>query len=213
MLKRVLHGALAAAGLAACASSPSLSADQCASMDWRALGLRDGRAGQSMTALNDEIRLCEPYGIAPDLDLYKAGRDEGLAAYCQPAAILDAAVQGGADPYVCEPVTDEIKTAFDTGRETRAAAVRYQQVRRQYEQLGQAREAINREGAELSQALQTASDPAVRERIAARLGYLQGRREAVDARLREAGPVMEKETATYEAAVKRYESFKAGLTE
>lgn len=204
-------GLIALLLLGGCASAPKLDASQCAAIDWRALGERDGAAGQAMTALNDEITQCKPFGIAPDMTAYEAGRAEGLKAYCRPQVILDAAIQNVGDPFVCVPMTDTVRAAFDKGRETRAAVQRYQQVKQQYDKLLSARQQINQQGAELAQRYNQAGDETTRQQIAARIGQLREQLKTVEAELEKAAPVMQAEEARYKSAVQSYEAFKAGL--
>jgi hypothetical protein len=211
MWTKLLGVVLCLGALAACASQPKLSQEQCASADWQAIGYQDGQAGQAMTALNDEIIACKAYGIEPDLEAYAAGRSEGLALYCRPEVVLDATIQGVGDPFVCEPFDDQLRTAFDMGRETRAAAQRWQQVQGQYQQLVEQRDAINREGARLTQVFEAESDPDVRQQVAQRITELGRQRNALDSQIAEADPIYRQEEARYQRAVRAYERYKNGL--
>lgn len=204
-------GLLGAIVLAGCASAPTLSAEQCSAMDWRALGEADGKNGQPMTALNDEIQLCAPHGIEPDLDTYKAGRAAGLVTYCAPVTLLDATIQAAGDPFVCEPFSDKQKTAFDRGREIRSAVARYQGLKQQYDQLVQRKAEINQEGARLTQAYNQTGDANQRQQIAAQITTLRQQLAAVDAEIAKADPVMKTEETTYQSTVKSYEALKASL--
>ncbi len=197
--------------LSACAGGPNYTAEQCAGIDWRALGLQDGRNGQSMTALNDEITGCKPFGIAPDLETYRAGHDEGLKTYCQPAIILEAALKSVGDPYVCQPLSDDLEAAMTQGRETRAAVARYQNVKAQYDQLIQRRGQIEEEGSRLTKLYNASADETERQQIAQRTAYLRGQLDAVNQQIADAQPVMQQEAAAYEAAVQTYERFREGL--
>ncbi|MEL6956022.1 MAG: DUF2799 domain-containing protein [Pseudomonadota bacterium] len=211
-MKRMIFAGVLGLALAGCASQPRLSQEQCASADWRAIGLQDGQAGQAMTALNDEITACKEYGISPDMAAYTAGREEGLKRYCLPATVLDATVQGVGDPFVCEPFSDTLRTAFETGRETRAAVQRWQQVQAQYQQLTERRDAINQEGARLTQLYNQEPDAARRQQIGAQITELSQQRNALDAEIAEAEPIMRQEEAQYRGAVANYERVRAGLT-
>lgn len=197
--------------LASCASGPSLNAEQCAAIDWYGLGERDGAAGQAMTALNDEIIACREFDITPDRAAYVAGREKGLERYCQPGVLLEASVQGVGDPFSCEPLTDELRAAFDQGQDTRAAVQRWQQVSQQYEQLVAQRDQINADGSRLQQALRAETDETRRQQITGQLNYLAGQRDALERQIRDAAPVMRQEEARYQAAVRDYEAFKAQL--
>lgn len=211
MKNRLFLAGACALLLGSCASQPRLSAEQCAGIDWRALGQSDGQAGQPMTALNDEIVACREHGIEPDLEAYTAGRDVGLVSYCQPATLLEATVQAAGDPFVCEPLDAAQRTAFDAGRETRAAALRWQQVQAQYKELTDRRDAINAEGARLTQAFNAETDPAARSQIGQAITQLTEQRNAIDAEIARADPVMRDELAMYDAAVAAYERLRLDL--
>ena len=200
-----------AALMAGCASQPTASPEQCANADWYAIGKADGATGLSMTALNDEIFACRPHGIAPDLDAYKTGRAEGLTTWCQPLNILDAAVQGTGDPFACEPQTAPIREAFEKGRETRQAVLRYQQLQQQLQQLEQREAQINQEGARLTQLYNQSTNQTERQQIAQRIDALRRELQAVEAELDKAGPIMTEEKAKHDAAVQSYQAYKASL--
>ena len=209
----VFLGGLGALVLAGCASTPKVSAEQCMSQDWFAVGKAHGTAGQPMTAINDAVNLCAPHGIVPDLDAYKAGRAEGLVTYCAPTSLVDATLQGKGDPFACEPFTPTQKTAFETGRDTRAAAARYQQIKAQYDQLVQQKAQINQEGSRLTQLYNQTSDQTQRNQIGQQLTQLRKQLAQVEEQLKQADPVMRTEETTYQTAVKSYESYKAGLAQ
>ncbi|MGH1422805.1 MAG: DUF2799 domain-containing protein [Hyphomonas sp.] len=200
--------------MAACASSgPKYNADQCASIDWHAMGVADGQKGENPTALNDEISQCSAFGVSVDKEQYNAGREEGLKTYCQPSVLIDATVQSVGDPFSCQPFTDVQKSAFETGRDTKAAVARYQQFKAQYDQLLQAKEQINTEGNQLTARYQQTQDETTRNQIKQRIQYLREQLQLVNAKLEEADPTMKTEEAAYQGAVKSYEAFKAGLAQ
>lgn len=81
--------ALTGAGLmlASC-ETPSMTQEQCLAVDWGSKGYSDGTAGRSQSRLDDHIKACAEYGIAPDFDqtqAYYAGMSEGRRVYCTPA--------------------------------------------------------------------------------------------------------------------------------
>lgn len=210
MLLRLL-GLIAGAVLAGCATGPSFTADQCAAMDWYALGVQDGRTGQPMTSLNDEIIGCREFGIEADFATYSAGREEGLRSYCTAPVLLEASVQGVGDPFVCEPFNEELRLALETGRDTRVAVQRWQSVKAQYDQLIASRDQINAEGSQLTDRFRQTADEATRQQIAARIEYLRQQLEAVEVQIDEASPVLAREQRDYRAAVETYERVKAGF--
>ncbi|MGD9388475.1 MAG: DUF2799 domain-containing protein [Gammaproteobacteria bacterium] len=102
-------------GLAACAS---ISEDECRVMDWRTVGYEDGAAGYGPERLTWRREACAPYGVAPDLDAYRSGRDEGLAEFCVPRNGFRLGAAGGAYSGACRgAIADEFLTAYETGRQ------------------------------------------------------------------------------------------------
>lgn len=211
MGKQICLAGLTALVLTGCASQPGLTAEQCASADWRAMGFSDGQSGLAMTALNDEIMACKTHGLEPDLKAYIAGRDTGLATYCLPANLLEASFQNVGDPFVCDPLDEAQRGAFDMGRETRAAEQRWQQVQAQYKELTDRRAAINAEGARLTQAYNAETNPAMRSEIGESIVLLGERRNALDAEIAKADPVLRQEQAVYDAALNAYDQARLRL--
>ncbi len=89
---------LAVAGLTGCAS---MSAEECALGDWRAVGFEDGSLGYAAARLGDHRRACAEHGYAPDFAAYQAGREEGLRLYCQPSRGFNVGSRGGQYNGVC----------------------------------------------------------------------------------------------------------------
>ena len=210
MLRKRL-GLLAVAALAGCASGPTFTAEQCTNMDWYGLGLQDGQIGQPMTSLNEEIVGCREFGIEADVATYSAGREEGLRSYCTAPVLLEASVQGVGDPLVCEPFSDDLRLAFETGRDTRVAVRRWQGVKTQYDQLITSRDQINAEGSQLTDRFRQTADEATRQQIAARIEVLRQRLEAVELEIDEVSPVLAREERDYRAAIDAFERVKAGF--
>ena len=69
--------------MAGCAK-PSMTKQECRTVDWRTIGYEDGVAGQPGDRIGAHRRACADYGIAPDLTAYRAGRADGLREFCQP---------------------------------------------------------------------------------------------------------------------------------
>jgi hypothetical protein len=213
---KLITGICAAMLLSACAGGPvKATAEQCTGTNWFEVGKAHGTAGQSMLALNTAINACAEHDIKPDRDAYVAGRAEGLKTYCEPASLVEATIQAKGDAFSCEPFTAQQKTAFETGRDTRAAVARYQQYEAQYKQLTDAKAKINEEGAQRTQQYQQASETTnpTKQQLADRINYLREQLKAVDAQLAEATPVMAEEKGKYDLAVSRYERFKSSLAQ
>jgi Protein of unknown function (DUF2799) len=63
----------------------TLSKEECLQGDWRGIGYRDGTHGYDLTRIEQHQKACADYHVAPDLNAYQAGRDEGLLVYCTPS--------------------------------------------------------------------------------------------------------------------------------
>jgi hypothetical protein len=101
MMHRVfclLAPAAVAAALAGCAT---MSEDDCALADWRALGVRDGTRGQTLAMGERRASACTRHGFAMDWDAYAAGRDAGLAEWCVPVNGFNLGESGSAYNGVC----------------------------------------------------------------------------------------------------------------
>ena len=173
-------------------------------MDWYGLGLQDGQIGQPMTSLNEEIVGCREFGIEADVATYSAGREEGLKSYCTAPVLLEASVQGVGDPFICEPFNEELRLAFETGRDMRMALQRWQSVKAQYDQLIASRDQISAEGSQLSERYRQTADEATRQQIAARIESVRQQLEAVEVQIDEVSPVLAREQRDYRAAVETY---------
>jgi hypothetical protein len=81
MKPKTLASVFAALCLAGCAS---MSRNECVTVDWRTVGYEDGAAGRTGDQIGRYRKACAEHGVAPDLDAYQAGRNEGLREYCEP---------------------------------------------------------------------------------------------------------------------------------
>lgn len=97
-MRRALLLVLAALGLGSCAT---LSEDSCRGGDWRGIGFRDGAAGRDAGFLASHAEACAEYGVTPDAAAWRAGRAEGLQAYCTPENAFEAGLGGGRLNPVC----------------------------------------------------------------------------------------------------------------
>lgn len=102
-------------GLAGCAS---LSEAECLSGDWRVIGYNDGAAGQPPGRVGAHSEACARYGVAPDLDLWRFGYNEGLTYYCTRSNGFQQGVYGATYYGVCSgPAADEFTLAYRDGRQ------------------------------------------------------------------------------------------------
>ena len=59
-----------------------MSESECLTADWHTVGERDGRDGRVMTHLEKYYDACAQFGVYPDDDAYREGRELGLTYYC-----------------------------------------------------------------------------------------------------------------------------------
>jgi len=59
-----------------------MSESECLTADWYLVGERDGRDGRPLAHLSQYYDACSQYGIYPDEEAYRDGRDQGLTFYC-----------------------------------------------------------------------------------------------------------------------------------
>lgn len=89
---------LSLALLSGCATIP---AEECAGMDWYALGLTDGRSGFAAGRIEKHREACAGVKVAPDTRAWEEGRRAGLDDYCVLGNALDQGLQRHAYEGVC----------------------------------------------------------------------------------------------------------------
>ena len=101
--------------LSGCAS---MSADECALSDWRAIGYEDGSRGYTADQFGSRRKACAKHGISADFDAYQDGRRAGLVDYCQPGRGFQVGAAGGSYYGVCEASLEgAFLESFRVGRE------------------------------------------------------------------------------------------------
>lgn len=105
--------ACAAIGLAAC---ETMSAEECAAADWRALGFHDAaQTGSDRFASRSES--CAEKGFAADYNAYQTGIQEGLYEFCQPNRAFYFARNGGSFNGTCPgELQEDFSYAFADGQ-------------------------------------------------------------------------------------------------
>ncbi len=95
---RILCVAAAALMLQACST---MNESECVMSDWRTIGYEDGAAGYSADRIGSHRKACAKHGVAPDLQAYRQGREEGLRQFCQPDNGFNLGARGGAYNGAC----------------------------------------------------------------------------------------------------------------
>lgn len=117
--RTVLAVLLLALGLSSCATP--VTKEECMAMDWRTVGFEDGAAGHPASRISVHRKACGEHGVAPDFDLYQAGRSEGLREYCTAANGYRIGAAGGDYAGVCPAQREEdFLKAYSEGREAHA---------------------------------------------------------------------------------------------
>jgi len=102
-------------GLSGCAS---LDKYECLNADWRTLGYQDGARGKVADVIGNYRKDCAQHGVAPDLDAYTAGRDQGLQEYCREANGFRVGHGGKVYQGVCpRDLEYDFKVGYRDGRE------------------------------------------------------------------------------------------------
>ena len=93
-----LGAALVFLGLGGCAT---MSGDECANSDWRAVGYEDGSRGYTTERFGSHRKACAKHGITADFTAYQDGRNQGLVEFCQPGRGFNLGASGGHYNGVC----------------------------------------------------------------------------------------------------------------
>lgn len=78
-----------------------MNENECLVADWRTIGFQDGSAGRGMEWLERRGEACAEFGVAPIMDQYLIGRDQGLETFCQPRRGFDLGRRNGSYGNVC----------------------------------------------------------------------------------------------------------------
>jgi hypothetical protein len=105
-------------GTAVLSGCSSMSANECMATDWRMVGYEDGVVGYSGNRIGKYRKACGEHGISPDLNLYQAGRDQGLREFCKPLNGFRAGARGNGYNGVCPAELDPaFMAAYESGRQ------------------------------------------------------------------------------------------------
>jgi len=117
----------------------TLDRDECKLADWRLIGYQDGVAGKSAARVGEYREDCAKHAVVPDLDAYRAGREEGLQQYCTASNGYRLGNAGRGFAAVCPTALEaDFREAYNAGRK-----------------LYLARSAVNKTHSQLKQQKQT----------------------------------------------------------
>lgn len=109
---------LALSLLSGCATTPSLSPEQCQAGNWQQIGYADGMVGRSGAYFAKHLENCTPIpGSAPNRMSWEQGRQEGLKEFCTELN----AYKLGREGYGWQPVCPlegikKLEEAYNQGR-------------------------------------------------------------------------------------------------
>lgn len=100
-MNRSVSGIMISLGLLLLGGCASMSADECATSDWSAIGFEDGSRGYTSDHFGNHRKACAKHGITPDFQAYQQGRTDGLVEFCQPSRGYNFGAAGGHYNGVC----------------------------------------------------------------------------------------------------------------
>ncbi|WP_051259052.1 DUF2799 domain-containing protein [Chitinibacter tainanensis] len=106
----------------------SLSDSECRTGDWYSIGLRDGQNGYS-SQVAEHAKACRKQRVAPDLEQYNRGREEGLRSYCTASNGYQVGLRGAQAGNVCPAGTQAaFQNAYQRGYQRYKVQQELQQV-------------------------------------------------------------------------------------
>jgi hypothetical protein len=89
-------------------SCASMSAEDCAVVDWRNVGYTDGVRGVLQNNDNWQVTRCRDLEAPVDLELYSRGYTEGVNRYCEPDNGYKLGLTGADYNGICRPLNEEL---------------------------------------------------------------------------------------------------------
>jgi hypothetical protein len=141
--KSIAAAIVLAAGAALLASCETMSAEECAAADWRALGFNDAaQNGADRSA--DRGESCAEKGLALDGAAYRAGFEEGMYQFCQPPNGFRFGRRGGAfNGYCPSELQRDFFAAFADGQRVHQVEADLEQARSRVSSLESRRRDID----------------------------------------------------------------------
>lgn len=103
-MKQIASLVLPMIALSGCAT---MSADDCATADWRSLGLSDGSRGETLVRAERRGQACADHGYVMDRTAYDDGRHTGLGLYCTNETAQNLGEAGRSYNGVCADHNEE----------------------------------------------------------------------------------------------------------
>ena len=205
LLSLTLGASVLLLSISACTS---MSQQECMATDWRTVGYEDGVAGRSGDSIGQHRKACAKHGIAPDLDAYQRGRNDGLREYCTPDNGYRQGVRGAALVTSCPAeLKEDFEVAYDQGYELFSLRDR---VYRATNELEAARSSLAQNERDLVDVSAMILDPGIdtpsRAKALVDAKELSERQGRLKARIRE----LEKDRAEFQRDLDNYVTSSAG---
>jgi len=122
--------------------------------DWYGIGFSDGTSGRALTRIEDHQEACADYGVAPQLDQYRQGRDDGLLQYCTASSGYRVGNRGSGYGGVCNGYGErDFLRGYQAGKTVYQQRQRVKRVESSLRRLDQELSDLNREEDKLRQQL------------------------------------------------------------
>jgi hypothetical protein len=194
MYFRTLAFAALAAAVVGVAGCQTMSAEECAAADWRALGYEDA-AQRGADRLLKRGEDCAKTGVSADAEAYQSGFAMGMREFCIPERGFVFARRGGVFEGACPADLEaEFRPAYLDGVRVRQAESALQTAQVRVSVLENQRARIDRETGEAESALSQATTKEERDRLTNQInGLRRDRRRTSDdlAYARSRVPVLE----------------------
>jgi hypothetical protein len=143
MKLKALALVVAIAGFAALTGCETMSAEECAVADWRALGYQDA-AARGSSRFADRAESCAERGIQADNAAYGAGMEAGMYQFCRPENGFAFARGGNSFSGACpSELAQDFSIAFQDGQRVRASEQALQNALNEVSRLERERDRVN----------------------------------------------------------------------
>jgi len=184
-------------GLSGCAT---MSADECVTSDWHAIGYEDGARGYTADQLGNRRKACAKHGITPDFESYQAGRERGLRQYCQPSRGFSLGAGGSRYNGVCPgDMEADFIDAYNSGHQLVNSAT--SQINAKKHELDNTHDRIRSAEAQLIGAETTIENRVLLLSDLKELSERSGQLDAEIAELIEERAISEQQLAAYQAVI------------
>lgn len=98
LIRNIIALGVVALAFTACST---MNKNECINADWKTIGYGDGTNGYKASRISQHRSACAEHAIAPDLNAYNAGRNQGLNQYCIPSRGYYKGLSGSRYNGVC----------------------------------------------------------------------------------------------------------------